>query len=111
MGTYESPKIEPQVAKDIMDIMLTTYIKTPRVADEKLPANRFPFELNVEMKSSLIKAYGLDPKDVKKVLNGIIEERMREIEEERKKRGNTTPDPVVFKVSEEDLFREKVALL
>ena len=111
MGTYESPKVEPQIAKDIMDVMVATYIKRPRPADEKLPANRFPFEINVEMKSSLIKEYGLDPKDVKKVLNGVVEKRQKEIEEERKKRGNPNPDPVVFKASEEDLFHETVALL
>ena len=111
MGSYESPKIDPQVAKDIMDVMAATYIKKPRAADEETPANRFPFEINVEMKSSLIKEYGLDPQDVKKVLNGTIEARRKEIEAERIKRGNPNPDPVVFNANEEDLFHETVSLL
>ncbi|CAG8789252.1 8067_t:CDS:1, partial [Cetraspora pellucida] len=117
MGTYEAPKIEPQVAKDIMDVMVATYIKKRKPAEGQIgsedyqqPSN-FPYELNVEMKSALIKEYGLDPKDVKKVLNGIIEVRQKEIEEERKKRGNLNPDPVEYKASEKDLFDETVSLL
>jgi hypothetical protein len=116
-GVWKAPKLDTKVAKDIMDLMIGTYIKQRKTAegqegeeDYKGP-NNFPYELNVEMKSSLIEEYGLDPEDVKKVLNGVIEERQKEIEKERIERGNPNPDPMLFKANEKDLFVEKVALL
>lgn len=90
-----------------MDLMISTYIKQRKSAEGKKGEknykgpNNFPYILNVEMKSSLIEAYGLDPQDVKKVLNGIIEERLKELEVINK---------IEFKADEKAIFEEVVSL-
>src|SRR6266511_3894593 len=90
-----------------MDLMVATYIKQKKSAEgqegteDYKGRNNFPYELNVEMKSSLIKEYGLDPQDVKKVLNGVIEQRLQELK---------AVDKVEFQASEKEIFNEVVAL-
>ncbi|MCE8159193.1 MAG: DEAD/DEAH box helicase family protein [Candidatus Moeniiplasma glomeromycotorum] len=106
-GIWEAPKLDKKSAKDIMDLMISTYIKQRKSAEGKKGEknykgpNNFPYILNVEMKSSLIEAYGLDPQDVKKVLNGIIEERLKELEVINK---------IEFKADEKAIFEEVVSL-
>ncbi|KAF9988276.1 hypothetical protein BGZ65_009024, partial [Modicella reniformis] len=103
---YEPPKLEPAVAKDIMDLMIATYIKQPKSANDKQGANNFPYQVNVEMKSTLISDYGLEPEQVKQVLNGVIDQRLKEISEKKIEK----IDAKIFKYEEKLLFQEAVAL-
>jgi hypothetical protein len=105
LGTYKVPKLEPDMARDIMDTMIANYIKQPKQADKKTGLNNFPYEVNVRMESDLIGDYGLTADRVKQVLNGIVQQRLDEIEISQQEN-----DKKVFKAEEKLLFEEASAL-
>jgi hypothetical protein len=99
------PKLDPDMARDIMDTMIASYIKQPKSADKETGVNNFPYEVNMLMKSSLIEDYGLKAERVKQVLNGIIQQRLDEIEISQQEN-----DKKMFKQEEAELFKEATAL-
>jgi hypothetical protein len=105
LGTWQVPKLDPDMVRDIMDTMIANYIKQSKPADDEIGQNNFPYEVNVLMKSSLIEDYGLKAERVKQVLNGIIQQRLDEIEIIQKK-----DDKKIFKQEEAELFKEATAL-
>ncbi|CAJ0844987.1 9107_t:CDS:10 [Entrophospora sp. SA101] len=76
----DAPKLDVERAKDLLKLMIQTYISNDPL---------FPQKLDIKMASSLVKETGLTEPEARQVLNALIVQKIKEIEENDK-----TYDPV-----------------